>query len=751
VSATAVPAVSTAELELRNDREEAEDLGTLGVLDDLRVRVAQGHANVWLTFELGGVDLAHLRLGPNVGKVTGVQTWTKPDGTAGCEFTTLLGPVRATVSLHAGAIVRCTTSLLPVQDTRMAEWPRDVFAAAPDGGTIHTSQRGLRSGIVFASGPLSSPFSVFYFQNFSGLNDYFTATNTTPADTVGGSWPLFGYAPPCGDESILPKAREIVVSDAFVALTPDVPASDEAAAALYLDSLAALYALLDKPAPRYHDWAARAEAALRDLSLSPLCTYVREGRRYLAPYVGDETKPPESMVQFTVAVNAGEYDAWRNETSALSTALRATAASFFDETVGTLVRWLPGEVFSEGQAEDNMSHEAMDSWYLHHALFNLFRIAHEGDQKAKELFETSLPYLVRVAHRFDYRWPVFFNLQTLDIIRAEAKPGEGGETDVAGLYALVMIHAHEMFGDDAYLREAEIALSRLHGLGFRVTYQLNTTGFAAEAALRLWTLTNKREYLALSEVCMANIFDNMWLWQCEYGNARHFPTFFGMFPLRDAPYLAPYEELEAHAKFHEFLELGGDDLRPSLKLLLAEYQRYALDRCWFYYPDALPVDAIAEKVRNGLIERGLSVPLEDLQDGRESCGQVGQEVYGAGLPFVMTSRHYMRLDGTGMLAFCDYPMYAFEATPGGGSWRVGGDPRGSCLLRVIPAEMSAAPRAISASVRAGSVAVPVHGKLSAEGHAVFALRGGQTVEIRCDEPSADDALIVGTMAAMGAH
>jgi len=108
----------------------------------------------------------------------------------------------------------------------------------------------------------------------------------------------------------------------------------------------------------------------------------------------------------------------------------------------------------------------------------------------------------------------------------------------------------------------------------------------------------------------------------------------------------------------------------------------------------------------------------------------------------------MRLDGTGMLAFCNYPMYDFVSKPDGATWRVGGHPGGTCLLRVIPSDPNAPPRSISASVRAGSVSVPVHGKLSAEGHALFALRGGQTVEIRCEETvqSVDDSVVVGAMA-----
>ena len=296
------------------------------------------------------------------------------------------------------------------------------------------------------------------------------------------------------------------------------------------------------------------------------------------------------MVQFTLGVNLAEYDRWRGKKSSFATALRETIPEFFDPDVGSVVRWLPGAEFDESQAEDNMSHAAMDSWYLHHAAFNVFRYARDGDAQARRVFEASLPYLVRVAHRFEYRWPVFFDLRSLDIIRAESVPGAGGETDVAGLYALVMLHAYELLGEPSYLEEAEAALSRLDGLGFELAYQLNMTGFAAEAALRLWKLTGKRIYLELSEVALANIFDNMWLWCCEYGAGAQFRTFFGLFPLRDAPYIAPYEELEAHAKFHDYLALGGDDVRPSLRLLLGEFQKYGLDCCWFFYAALCPTN-----------------------------------------------------------------------------------------------------------------------------------------------------------------
>lgn len=715
------------------DLRDARGLSALESRGGVAVRVARGSRNIWLIFALGKTDAMTLRLGPNVGDIRNVAQSATSDGGFMFEFANPLGAARVKVTfpIPGKPAVRCTTSLIPSSDTAITYWPRDLYALNSPTGKVHTFQRGLRTGIVFGTTDLPVPFAFFYLQNFSTLTEYFSATKRTPADTVAGTWPEFGYAPPAGPDCVLPKAREIVISDAYLVLSLGGCEGTAAAAAQYLDMLADVYLALDRPDVAYHDWAGRAESALAGLTLSSVCTYERGGRRYLMPYVADDTKPPESMVQFTVAVNVAEYDAWRGEKSALWTALVATAPSFYNKELPSLVRWLPGEKFAPEQADDNMSHTAMDSWYLCHALFNVSRIGLTGDAKAMAIFENSLPFLIRVAHRFDYRWPIFFDLKTLDVIRAEAAPGSGGETDVAGLYALVMLQAFETLGDKKYLQEAEVALGRLQGLGFDLAYQLNTTGFGAEAAMKLWKLTGKREYLELSEVCMANLFDNMWLWQCDYGNARHYRPFFGLFPLRDAPYIAAYEELEAHAKFHQYLALGGADVRPSLRLLIAESQKYSLDRAWYYYPDALPLEIVSDSPRNGKNERWLSVPLEDLQDGNEASGQVGQELYGSGLPFALTARQYAKLRDS-VLAYCNYPMYDFSLTKAGvARWRAGGDPRGSGELRIIPAGLRTGATSISVWTRSGKVRKALRGHISPEGHAVFTVRGGQSIEIEC--------------------
>ena len=702
--------------------------------------------DIWVIATHDGKEIAALRVGFARDEASPEPRVRRDDaGIHTIEFASSLGAMRAKISFptNEAAVVRSALSVISPREVAMPAVARDVFALDAEFGTVHTNQRSLRTGIVFCSAAEPGSTSLFYLQNFSSLSDYFAAVKKPPADTVGGRWPEIGYAMPSGEDCVLPAAREIVISDVFLTVLKGAPTDDAEIAGMYLDAFAQTYLALPKPTPEYHDWLARADQSLKHLTNSPECSGIYSGKRYLLPYVGDRTKPPESMVQFTVSVNMAEYDRWRNASSPVTEALRNLAPTFFDASVGSIVRWLPGVDFDADQAEDTMSHEAMDSWYIHHALFNVGRMAREsGDASARTYFERSLEYIIRVARRFAYRWPIFFHTKTLDVIRAEAGPGRGGETDVGGLYALVMLHAYEMFGGDDYLEEAKHGLQSLEGLGFRLGYQLNTTGFAAEAAMRMFIITGDRKYLGLSEICMANIFDNMWLWTCDYERGKHYRSFFGMFPLHDAPYLAAYEELEAQGKSHDYLPLAGEHLRPSLRLLLAEYQKFALDRAWFYYPDALPKGVVAENHRNGTVERALSIPLEDMQDGLAESGQVGQEVYGAGLPFVYASRHYINADAADCRVFCDYPMYdaGVRKSEDGRQiveWRADGDPRLTCELRVIPKTATAARAQVTVDIVDGADTSRIDGRLSSEGHAVFEVHGGQSLRIEWHNPDSN--------------
>ncbi|HEV7180733.1 MAG TPA: hypothetical protein VGN11_12745 [Candidatus Baltobacteraceae bacterium] len=392
-----------------------------------------------------------------------------------------------------------------------------------------------------------------------------------------------------------------------------------------------------------------------------------------------KNKPPESMVQLTVLVALLEFETWSDTTFTLTRELLGGLSSFVNDELATIVRWLPGERFKDRE-DEHQTHEAMDSWYLYHVLFNVARLARVGNKSAGNILRRSLPYAIRVAKRFAYRWPIFFNLKTLDVIQSEAQKGSGGENDVSGLYALLMLHAFQLYKDEAYLDEAKRAARAMEGFGFGLSYQTNTTGFAAEATLRLWKLTGEQRYFDLTMVALANIFDNMSLWEPRYENARWYSTYFGLYPLRGAPYIAAYEEVEALAKFCELLRLGGEDLPRSVTLLATEFGKWLLSRGWQYYPGEVPPSMLAAKPRNGALRRELSIPLEDLQDGQQQSGQVGQEIYGAGLALVCTTRHYRRIAKQPFILFCEYPLEDIGAN----RFRVIGDPGMSCSVRVIP-------------------------------------------------------------------
>jgi hypothetical protein len=292
-------------------------------------------------------------------------------------------------------------------------------------------------------------------------------------------------------------------------------------------------------------------------------------------------------------------------------------------------------------AEEQKAPNSMDSWYPHHTLLNIGRLARRGDSGAKTLFFDSLEFAIKAAHRFKYNWPIFFDIETLDVIKAESTPGAGGENDVPGIYAHVMLQAWDMTGDQRYLDEASRAGRALANRGFAIFYQANITAFGAMATFRLWKITGKKRFLETCYLCIANIFANMWLWDCNYGYGRNYTTFLSAIPVKDAPYIASYEEQEVCATFATLLsESAGDDVLPSMTLLLSEYIRHLADRAWYSYPRNVPADLLPERPKTGELARELWIPLEDMSDGWEKSGAVGQEVYGAGLALGVVVRHY---------------------------------------------------------------------------------------------------------------
>lgn len=702
-------------------------------LANYTIQIYNAGDSLWLTaaWPEGGRIAFRLAFGMN--SIFEKTAITKVDDGFLLTAATRLGNYRITISFPGSdyPVFRYTTTYRAAFEMLIPYWPRDIVPLTSAGrientaGKIHAVQEGGRSGQIFFSYTRPKTGSVFYFQNLTAMSDYCDASETTLYGRVGGAWPEIGFQFPVNKEKPLPAGVEYIISDAFVLLSDEIPKDDFKVTMLYVDYLAAIYLLLPKPEPVYHDWPAIAKYALDDIHTNKGCWTQTGGKPYLNAYLCDYKTPAEIMVQLAVLLPLQEYLKWSGEKHPMVDELNSGLPHFFDQTIQSIVRWLPALEDDLDKSEEQKEEMVMDSWYLHHPLSNLARLALEGDSSAKKIFLDSIEFAIRVARHFDYEWPVFYKMTTLEVIKAETAPGKGGEKDVPGSYAHVMFLAWQLTGDRRYLNEATKAVKKLGGLAFDIFYQANNTAFTAAALVELYKETKDDFHLKLSCCCLAGVFRNVQLWDCNYGFGKSFPSFFAVYPLKDAPYTAAYEELEVYAALHHYLKVSqGIGILKSLRLLTSEFIKYAPGRLAYYYPPMLPQEMIADEVKTGEIQKDLWIPLEDIHDGLERSGSVGQEVYGAGLPFGIVARQYHKTDN-GLMIYSDYPVFGFRKSKRALTFRVEGSDKMPCRIIISGTGKKPLPKYY--------VAVKSkHGytETNAEKKGVFTVCGGAHVRIK---------------------
>ena len=524
------------------------------------------------------------------------------------------------------------------------------------------------------------------------MNAFFAATNTKPDGAMGGVWPEIGYLMPTPPQhgtppvDPLPAGEEITLSDGWVALHRDSGSDEQDMARRYLTLLGEMLGAIQRPTTEFHDWVERAERTVRDLSRSPKATIHHYGYLYLHPYTNAEY--PDSMVQLSVLVAIRDYEAWTGQKVPLGAKLAAGLEKFYDPKLMTLRRYLPN-------VGKDKNKNAVDSWYLYHPLSQLGRLAVDGDKAALRLFRKSIDYGIKAARHFDYQWPIQYDLRDFSVLTA-ARDDQGlGQTDVGGMYAYVMLQAFELTDEKSYLDEARAAIDAAQGMRFELNYQANLTAWGAAACMRLWRITNEESYLRQSYVYLASFFHNTAMWESRIGHAKHYRNFLGVTALHDAPYMALYECFDSFAAFERLLKDSGPDLDPAARLLVTEYCRHALDRAWYYYPDALPPEAISPEQRegNGHIDRALSFPVEDLYVDGQPAGQVGQEIYGCGAAFVFASRAFHSVRDAPFRIFCDHFLLASHRPSDMGlSFELGGCEGNEATILLIRTEQSPLPR-----------------------------------------------------------
>ena len=666
-----------------------------------------------------------------------IKRTAEKEGKVNYEINSLIGDYFISVGFPSEEqpVLHCSTTLRPSSPLLFPYWPRDIIPLGDAGdenlpaGEIKVSQAGTRSGQLYFTLTNPGAGSILYLQNLTSLEDYNQQTETSAGDTVGGEWPDIGFAlPPTEKNKPLESGKQYVLSDALIAFDTEVPGDEAATVRQYINLLSNVYLQIPKPTTIYRHWPDTLRKGLADLIDSPGCWSQVDGNHYFNAYFSDHNTPPEIMVQLAVLLPLLDYVEWSGEQLSVMKKIKDGLSAFYDDKLKTIMRWHPKAAGKLKGEEEQKQPLTMDSWYLHHPLLNLSRLALKGDKAAANLFLNSLGFAIKVAHHFNYEWPVFYKVDTLEVLKAETQPGKGGEKDVPGLYAHVMLQAYELTGEKRYLAEAEKAALKLKGLGFDVFYQANNTAFSAGALLRLFRITKKDIYKELSYLCLASVFKNVRLWDCNYGSGKNFPSFFALFPLNDAPYTAPYEEQEVFCAFHDYLRHAeGEDILPSVRLLMSEYIRFLVERAMYYYPPMLPKDMLSDDVKSGEVDPNLWIALEDMHDGWERSGEVGQEVYGAGNAFGILPRHYMRVPSENFMIYTDYPTYGFSAEKGKpATFSLAGDARLNCRMMLVKTGRAKLPEF---TVKINESMNELKGELVRGGHLEFTLAGNATIYI----------------------
>ena len=141
----------------------------------------------------------------------------------------------------------------------------------------------------------------------------------------------------------------------------------------------------------------------------------------------------------------------------------------------------------------------------------------------------------------------------------------------------------------------------------------------------------------------------------------------------------------------------------------------------------LPKEMLSEEAKTGEVDPNLWIALEDLHDGWEQSGEVGQEVYGAGNAFGILPRHYMQVQEAGLMIYTDYPTYGFSPKKHRPvNFSLAGDGRLNCRMMIVKAGKDKLPE-ITARIKGSKEPLP--GKKVTGGNLEFEVPGNAAVTI----------------------
>ncbi|MBI3922793.1 MAG: hypothetical protein HY318_15340 [Armatimonadetes bacterium] len=495
-----------------------------------------------------------------------------------------------------------------------------------------TSQNLCASAIAFAVAP--GVGTVFYFQNLTALNPIFDLCHTSPRWLVSLSSRTLGFTNPLDTSVKLPAGKTFTLSDAWLYLTPTETGDSEKEAELFLLGMSAIYDHLpDKPETEYLDWQQLARQSLKDLH-RPECWGVYGGKEYLQPYVNTNGAVAQLVPLQDLLPPLMRFQRNSHEGEDTVNKLRSVLPDFWSQQTGTFRMYAqPGE----------------HAWYDTTLQANLCRVALAGDEQARSLCLRTADGLIRLAQGTDYTF------ERNDVLTFK--------NELAGGYILFMMYCYELSGEQRFLEESKQATKHIETWGFHTTRETWWNAMACEGLAQLYAATKDERYVHLSLIPLAALLRNTWLWECDFGHARRYATFFGLnADASGIDYIAAMEQHQCWYALRQYYLLTREVLPPFAKCLVSEFIRYAPMTIWCAYPPHLPPESLHQgpafwKTINAY---EAYIPVEDLNDGWRKNGSVGQEIYGAGAAFNVANESYTRIPQAGITLFCEYPVLKAE-------------------------------------------------------------------------------------------
>ena len=506
--------------------------------------------------------------------------------------------------------------------------PRDIwFYNRTTGSLVEATINKYAKQLIYASGICYlyedvTLGSVLYFEDFSSLNNYFMLKSSwAPDRVVDASTESIGYTRPISPSTTIPQGISFDIVDTYIYIISGVPETEVDKAERFIYSLSEIYNHIYKPDTVHTDWQEVVSYELEDL-LHSKCWVTVDNIDFLRAYVDiPRYNSAELIAQLDVLVAIEKYEKQFGDVTDIDSMLEINIPYFYNDEHQTIVNDYPNEGISTG-----------DSWYTIELHIGLAKLAKMGINKADSLLFSSIQTVIDFAHNVNYEFPVFFSYETNDRI-------SGSEPDVAGGYAYLMLDCYELKAESEYLSEAISSIEHIKDKGFDLSYELQMTAACATACARLYEITGDIEYLRMSYMPIANIMRCCWLWECNYYYASEYLTFFGMSPMQEAGVITMKEQYETWEYLKEYQGIAEELIPDYFNILTRGFIDYTPSVLKYSLPPFLPDNAVWTEtcLYGSLNDTSMYIPFEDLRQGWDKSGYIGQEIYGAGGPITIAA------------------------------------------------------------------------------------------------------------------